>query len=248
MKRITVSSLEALSLYEIESLAQSIRHNSFSMTTENAIDDFLPTGVQHYLLQKALYTEMLDDIDAQLKSILICVELDSELLQIPISVYGFSLKNKIRFPILINEIISDFIRLNVNGLSEITEIIDNNILMKRWGEISIMKMNLIKNIFAYYSKIDDESNSVMAWAIRDKNSFTRQIAESIPFHRTEEQALNTEFYHIHQLEPSKFKYVKECTLRWLSRQASEENSSIKVSTDLSRSEVYKHFFRSLLVE
>lgn len=209
----TISSFELFKENEIKMLAQAIKNDKFYFVVEPPSEAVRPRDIFPFQMTNDHYARVLDDPMGHFECFLLCfIGENGQLLRYPMGIYGVSPGNKIRFPVLLGGIILNFLRISEEvfiGYVYKRKPSEKNKNIK-WGRLYSVKKHLIKRVLLFYTQMEDDYSSAMAWKSRGKNSITRQAGEALPdYVRIEHASTGVEYYHRKDLTPELIQYLME---------------------------------------
>lgn len=213
-KKILIKSPSDLSMVDLQKFCDRFRAGDYSIVVSDPVEDGLPDSMNQCFEFAKTYQEILDDPSASYLNHAISAFVDEEReLLIPIGIFGESNKHAIRFPFILNGFWLMFLMANQMQFSMVSGITDPEISRKYFSRLVDMRKVFIEKIFSFYKSLDEEKISSMGWALRNKASLTRTLAEALGFQRKE--LFGQELYVSMIVSDEKYDYIYKCACRWV---------------------------------
>ena len=207
---------------EVKCFAQAIKHDRFYFVTEQQSEEINPKDIFAFQLTNNYYSKVLDDPDGHFKCFLLCFKgPGGQLLRFTMGIFGVSPKNKIRFPVLLGGTILNFLTMSdtvFEGYLYKNKPSEKNQRIK-WERLYNIKKQLIKRVLLFYTQMEDDYSSAMAWKSRGEDSITRQVGERLPGYVRTEDGFGTEYYYEKDLSGHLVPYLVESFGRFNPRDA-----------------------------
>ncbi len=191
----------------LDEFIERFKNGTYEITTTVPSEETILEDVIQELKDPAMYEKMFNDASAYMRYYSITYTSGEEQLNFPIGVYGTSPNFKTRYPLIVGYFWTVLLSLNRTQFCAISEIEEDEKSVEHFEKLLQVREDFMVKVFRYYQTIDKETNSVMSWSRREKESITRTHAESLGYIRKIYHL--KEFYASQELDNEAWTYIKK---------------------------------------
>ena len=248
MEKIICDS-SVLSIEEGVMMGRAIKTGGYHFEIGNPRSVPPPAGVSADYLTTKFHSKVLGDRHADYRFFLFCFGESENFVKIPVGLFGYSQRNKIRYPIIIGSILTEFIKVKEKEVAKIIGDVEPD-SFNLSDQLHLARKSLISRLFYFLASLDNEDRTVMSWPIRVNGSLTRSAAESIPsYSRFTCIKVNLEYYFNGNVSWIRRRFVRKCVIRCARYKFSDNNhgmaSPVELTNDKYNAMLF-HFYRNLL--
>lgn len=206
-------SFAQLSAKDLEQLAKAIIRSDYEIVPEKPAPHNRAEGIYTFFNEKETHEYILGDSGAVFNVCVFSYESHGRRIGIPVGVFGISAALESRYPFILGSFCYDLLMLSRKKYEAYGKG-DSKIIDEEFLRLVEIRSGIIKALFKMYYDLGDDLNSVMGWEARGKESNTRKIAETFPFHRNENPEIKSEIYSKHELSSENLARIRMAGKRW----------------------------------